>query len=71
MIERQWHGITTVDNAERYIAHLEKDTFPKLKNLEGYLGAKVLRKTIANGNISFLIVTCWESIQKNRSFCGY
>ena len=69
-IERQWHGVAKHENAKHYIAHLEKDTFPKLNDLEGYMGAKVLSKTLDNGNIAFIVVTCWESMSKIESFAG-
>ena len=70
MIERQWHGIAKFENAEHYIAHLEKDTFPKLNGLEGYMGAKVLSKTLDSGSISFLVITYWESMSKIEAFTG-
>ena len=69
-IERQWHGVAKMENAKHYIAHLEKNTFPKLKDIEGYMGAKVLSKILDNGNISFLVITHWESISKIKAFTG-
>ena len=70
MIERLWRGVTSTDNAGQYIAHLENDTFPKLQALTGYINSKVLKRNLANGNIEYLIVTCWESIEDIAAFSG-
>ena len=70
MIERLWTGITSYGNADRYIAHLEDDTFPKLKKLAGYVSSKILKRALANGNIEFMIVTRWQSIDSISAFAG-
>ena len=70
MIERVWRGITSSENSDNYIAHLENDTFPKLKTLTGHIGSTILKRTLDEGTIEFLIMTRWESIEVIRDFAG-
>jgi heme-degrading monooxygenase HmoA len=69
MISRQWKGIATRGQAERYIAHLREDTFPKLAAIRGFAGASILRRESDRGT-EFQIVTLWESLEAIRSFAG-
>lgn len=69
MISRQWRGIARTPDAERYVAHLKTETFPQLAQIEGFLKASILRRTVSSG-VEFLIVTTWESLDAIRQFAG-
>ena len=69
MISRHWRGIARRDCADRYIAHLEGETFPRLASLAGFLRATILRRDVDAGT-EFRVVTEWESEQSIRAFTG-
>ena len=69
MISRHWQGIARREDADRYIAHLKGDTFPKLASLAGFIRAMILRREVAEGT-QFQVVTVWESLEAIRAFSG-
>jgi len=69
MISRHWKGIAKHEDAERYVAHLINDTFPKLASLSGFVRASVLRRQVPNGT-EFQVVTVWQSLQAIQAFAG-
>ena len=70
MIKRVWRGITSRENADHYIAHLEEDTFPIFKSLARHISSKILKRALADGNIEFMIATRCESINSINAFSG-
>ncbi len=69
MISRHWKGIAKNGEADNYIDHLKNDTFPKLREIGGFLKASILRRSVEQGT-EFLIITVWESIEAIRAFAG-
>ena len=69
MIARHWKGIAKREQADNYIAHLKRDTFPKLASLSGFVRASILRREVASG-IEFQVVSVWESPQAIQAFAG-
>jgi heme-degrading monooxygenase HmoA len=69
MISRQWRGLAKSSHADRYVEHLREETFLKLKEIQGFVSASILRRSVPNG-VEFLIVTTWESIDAIHSFAG-
>ena len=69
MISRQWKGIAKAADAQRYVEHLRRDTFPKLAGINGFINASILQRTVPHGE-EFLIVTVWESIEAVKQFAG-
>jgi len=69
VISRHWKGIARHECADRYVDHLEADTFPQLASLPGFIRATVLRRDVAEG-IEFQIVTLWESRSAIEAFAG-
>jgi hypothetical protein len=69
MISRQWRGIAKSSEVENYKDLLKKDTFPKLKEIKGFIGSSILSRVVSNG-MEFLIVTEWESIESIKEFAG-
>ncbi len=69
MIERTWKGIANAEMADQYIEHLATDVFPKIRGIPGNIGAKVLKRPL-NGQVEFLVVTSWVSMQAIQAFAG-
>ena len=69
MISRHWKGIAKPGEADNYVGHLTKDTFPKLSTIGGFVRASILRRAVEQGT-EFLIVTDWESMEAIRRFAG-
>jgi heme-degrading monooxygenase HmoA len=69
MISRQWQGIARREDADRYIAYLKSDTFPRLASLAGFIRATILRREVAEGT-QFQVVTVWESLDAIGAFSG-
>jgi hypothetical protein len=57
------------DEADNYIRHLRRDTFPHLSRIAGFVSASILRRPIATG-VEFVIVTTWQSMDAVRQFAG-
>ncbi len=69
MIARHWSGICRQEKTGDYIDHLQKDTFPQLKQIDGFVSATILHRQVTEGT-EFLIVTVWGSIETIRQFSG-
>jgi heme-degrading monooxygenase HmoA len=69
MISRHWTGLAKPEDADAYVEHLQRDTFPAIRRLSGFVAASILRRTVAEG-VEFLIVTNWESLDAIRAFAG-
>jgi heme-degrading monooxygenase HmoA len=69
MISRHWTGLAKPEHADAYVAHLQRDTFPAIRKLSGFVTASILRRTVPDG-VEFLIVTNWESLDAIRAFAG-
>ena len=69
MIVRVWRGQTTPKNADAYLRHVTDKVLPSLLGIGGYLGARVLRREVAEG-MEFLVLTQWDSWDAIRAFAG-
>jgi heme-degrading monooxygenase HmoA len=69
MISRQWRGLARPSRAGDYVEHLRKETFPQLREIEGFVDATILRRHADRG-VEFLIVTRWSSIRAIEKFAG-
>ena len=69
MISRHWKGIVKREFADRYVDHFERETFPELASLPGFIRATVLRRELAAGT-EFQIVTLWDSLSSIEAFAG-
>jgi heme-degrading monooxygenase HmoA len=69
LISRHWKGIAKPGEAENYIEHLKTDTFPALTEINGFISASILKRTVDKGT-EFLIITVWESIEAIERFAG-
>ena len=69
MIARHWKGIAGPEDADKYIEHLRRDTFPQLSGIHGFVGASILKRQVDQG-VEFLIVTVWDSMEAIERFAG-
>jgi heme-degrading monooxygenase HmoA len=69
MISRVWGAVVKREHASAYIAHLQSETFPKLRALAGHVDASINRRDVPDG-VEFVVITRWQSLDSIRAFAG-
>jgi heme-degrading monooxygenase HmoA len=69
MIARLWHGYTHATNAPIYEQMLLTDILPGIHRVAGYKGCYLLQRQ-NGGEVEFITVTLWESLDAVRQFAG-
>jgi hypothetical protein len=69
MIVRIWRGRSISENADAYRRHATETVFPALAKFPGHAGAYLLTRLIG-GEIEFLAVTLWTSLDAIKLFAG-
>ncbi len=69
MIVRTWRGWAAASNRAAYPDHFRKHVLPELKEIAGFLGASLLQQD-RQGEVEFLVLTRWASIEAVRAFAG-
>ena len=69
MIARHWRGWTAPDNANNYEDLLRNTVLPGLKQIAGYRGGYVLRRTVG-AEVEFVVVNLFDSIEAVQQFAG-
>ena len=69
MISRIWGAVAKREHASAYVAHLQAETFPKLRAIAGFVDASINRRNVADG-VEFVIITRWQSMDAIRAFAG-
>jgi len=69
MISRHWKGLCKREDADRYVEHLKRETFPQLATLPGFVRATILRRELADGT-EFQVITVWQSLAAIEAFAG-
>lgn len=70
MIVRTWRARTTTDRAYLYPMHFTEEVLPRLRALDGFEGAYLLRRDETHDHVEFLVQTLWESMEAVRRFAG-
>jgi len=72
MIARIWRGWTTAANAAVYQHVVSSRVLPDIaaRNLEGYHGAYLLRRTLESGEVEFSTIMLFDSIDNVKAFTG-
>lgn len=72
MIARLWHGWTTSANADAYEQLLRNEIFPGIaaKRIDGYRGFRVLRRALPSGEVEFITLMWFDSLDKVKAFAG-
>jgi hypothetical protein len=68
-IARHWTGLCKSTRENDYIHHLLHDTFVKLRDINGFIQASIMKRQTDEG-VEFLIITEWESVEAIRQFAG-
>jgi hypothetical protein len=69
MIARVWSAQTTPAQAPAYVEHLKAQVLPALQAVDGYGGAMLLERAVADA-IEIVVITFWLSIDSIRGFAG-
>lgn len=69
MITRVWHGRTTVQLAENYLAFLLNEGTKDFKLIPGNISIRIWKKK-ENDCCHFYVVTEWESYDSIKLFAG-
>jgi heme-degrading monooxygenase HmoA len=69
MIARIWRGVAASTKADAYRHHFITTVAPHLEEMEGHKGAYLLRRDV-EGQVEFLAVTLWDSIETITQFTG-
>ena len=69
MIARLWRGWASVEKAGLYRRHFRANVRPHIEALPGFRGCFLLERS-ENGEVEFLAVTHWQSLNSIRAFAG-
>jgi heme-degrading monooxygenase HmoA len=69
MIARVWHGYTKPEHADSYESMLKPERLPGVSKKKGYKGSYLLRRDLG-GEIEFITILLWESIDAIRAVAG-
>ena len=69
MILREWRGRTSPARQQDYIDYFRRNVLPELGAVDGFMGVSLL-KTERTGEIEFLVLTRWASMDAIRKFAG-
>jgi heme-degrading monooxygenase HmoA len=69
MISRHWGALVKRELAPDYIRHLQSETLPRLRGIDGFVDATIQRREAGDG-VEFVVVTRWRSMDAIRAFAG-
>jgi heme-degrading monooxygenase HmoA len=69
VITRMWRGWTRSDQADRYEQHYRTEVLDTLRQVPGFRGARLLRRTIGE-ETEFVSLTFFDDLDAIRSFAG-
>ena len=69
MITRMWRGWTRADEADRYERHYRSEVMATLRQVPGFRGARLLRRTVGE-ETEFVSLTFFDDLDAVRSFAG-
>ena len=69
MIVRSWRGRACASNASSYVEFFNRKLLPILRGIDGFAGVSLLKQNIS-GDVEFLVLTRWASLDAIRAFAG-
>jgi heme-degrading monooxygenase HmoA len=73
VIVREWRGRAALGQEQAYPRHFHDHVLPGLRKVDGFLGARLLRRKLppgSNGAIEFVVLTRWSSLHAIKAFAG-
>jgi heme-degrading monooxygenase HmoA len=70
VIARVWRGWTEAADANAYERFLRTELFPEVARLDGFGGAHILRRPAPDGEVEFVTLTLFDSLDAVRAFAG-
>jgi heme-degrading monooxygenase HmoA len=69
MVTRVWRGWTRSEDADRYDRHYRSEVMATLRQVPGFRGARLLRRTVGE-ETEFVSLTFFDDLEAVRSFAG-
>jgi len=69
VITRTWRGWSRSDQADRYEQHYRSEVVATLRQVPGFRGARLLRRTLG-AETEFVSLTLFDDLDAIRSFAG-
>jgi heme-degrading monooxygenase HmoA len=69
MIARFWTAKTSQSQAPVYTDHLKNHVLATLREVEGYVGARLFEREM-DGGVEVVVITYWRSLDSIRKFAG-
>jgi heme-degrading monooxygenase HmoA len=69
MIARFWTAKTSQAQAPIYTDHLKNNVLATLREVDGYVGARLLERE-TDGGVEIVVITFWRSLDSVRKFAG-
>jgi len=69
MVARYWSARARPDTGDRYLRHFTDHVLPSLQQIDGFVSATVLRRTVGR-SIEIVVTTYWRSLDDIRRFAG-
>ena len=69
VITRMWRGWARSDHADRYEQHYRSEVMATLRQVPGFRGARLLRRTLG-AETEFVSLTLFDDVDAIRSFAG-
>jgi len=69
VITRMWRGWTRSTEADRYDRHYRIEVLSSLRNVPGFRGARLLRRTVGD-ETEFVSLTFFDDLAAIRGFAG-
>src|SRR5499425_2351134 len=69
MIARFWTAKTSQAQAPVYTDHLKNHVLATLREVDGYVGARLLERE-TGGGVEIVVITFWRSLDSVRKFAG-
>ena len=69
MIARVWSARATDTLAPEYVEHLKTRVLPRVRTVDGFAGAMLLRRAVP-GAVEIMVITFWRSVDAIRGFAG-
>jgi heme-degrading monooxygenase HmoA len=69
-ISRVWRGWAAPERAAEYERMVCGEVIPGMGSLDGYRGASLRRRETEDGEVEFLVLTEWDSLEAIRGFAG-